>query len=239
MNGTDAAQQSQAAAFFDVDGTIVDSTIVHYYAWMRRRRMSKIAGQIWYGAFLVKCLHYLWLDRQDRTRLNEVFYQSYRGLPSDEIESLAHECFETFIEPRVFDAAVRCIHAHQEVGRKVVLVTGSLDFLMAPLGRHLDADRVIATKLVSREGAFTGELEGKPLVDDEKARRVRQFAQLHTIDLQRSYAYGDSISDVPVLSIVGHPQAVNPDARLRKHARDRGWAIHPWKKGKELEVEGE
>jgi HAD superfamily hydrolase (TIGR01490 family) len=110
-----------------------------------------------------------------------------------------------------------------------VLVTGSLDFIIAPLAEELGVADILAASLIESHGRFTGQLTAEPLCDQEKARRVRTFAEQNGIDLSRSYAYGDSIADLAMLEAVGHPQAVNPDRALAAVARARGWPVLRWK----------
>ncbi len=115
-----------------------------------------------------------------------------------------------------------------EDGREVVLVTGSIALIIEPLASRLGVTHVVAPSLVESNGRFTGELDGPPISDEEKARRVRQFAGENHIDLSRSHAYGDSIADLPMLETVGFPHAVNPDKALAAAAHTRGWPIHQW-----------
>ena len=218
----------QAAAFFDVDGTLVQTTIVHYYMYFRRRRMSPIVGMLWHAVFLIKCAYYLILDKIDRSRLNVVFYRSYAGLPADEVKAQVQECYHDVIEPRFFEQADGCAREHRGAGRQVVLVTGSIEFIVEPLARRLGITDVVAPSLVESNGRFTGDLDGPPIGDEEKAQRIRRFADEHGIDLSRSHAYGDSIADLPMLEIVGYPHAVNPDRALAATAKARGWPIHRW-----------
>lgn len=221
-------QGPRAAAFFDVDGTIVRSTIVHYYMYFRGRRMSPFVHHIWRAAFLAKCGYYLVLDRLSRSRLNTVFYRSYRGLPVNDIKALAGDCFREVIEAQCFPCARNCVTEHHRAGREVVLATGSIDFIVAPLARKLGVQKVVAAALVESDGLFTGQLDGPPIGEWEKARRIREFAGMNGIDLAQSYAYGDSIADLPMLECVGFPHAVNPDKKLAATARKRGWPIRRW-----------
>jgi HAD superfamily hydrolase (TIGR01490 family) len=220
------------AAFFDVDGTLVQTTIVHYYVYFRRRRMSPLVGTLWYAIYLIKCTYYMLLDRIDRSKLNIVFYRSYAGLSAAEIKAQADDCYRDVIKPRQFAEGAACVAEHRKAGHEVVLVTGSIDFIMGPLAKDLGISRVVAPSLVESKGRFTGELDGPPIGEVEKARRIRQFADEHGIDLSRSHAYGDSIADLPMLELVGYPHVVNPDRRLETVARSRGWAMHSWTLGK-------
>lgn len=216
------------AAFFDVDGTLARTTIVHYYIYFQRRRMSPLVGRLWYAAYLIKCGYFLVLDRFSRSRLNIAFYRSYRGLRVDDVKSKVQDCYADVIVPRQFPEGATCVAEHLQTGRDVVFVTGCVDFIIRPLAESLGVTHVVAPTLLESEGRFTGELDGPPVGDEEKARRVLRYAHERGIDLSRSYAYGDSISDLPMLDAVGYPQAVNPDHALAATAAHRGWPVHWW-----------
>lgn len=220
---------SRSAAFFDVDGTLTRTNIVHYYVYFRRRKMSPLMGRLWLAVYMFKCLGYLVLDKIDRSRLNVVFYRSYAGFKVETIRAMVTDCYEDVIKPRQFEEVGACLGEHRDAGRLVVLVTGSLDFIMEPLALDLGADGLVAASLQELEGKFTGELNGPPVGDGEKARLIQAYAVEHDIDLAQSYAYGDSIADLPMLESVGHPHVVNPDASLAAVATKHGWPIHHWK----------
>lgn len=225
---TGAAEGMRTAAFFDVDGTLARTTIVHYYVYFRRRQMSSWIGPFWHAAFLLKCLYYLAVDRIDRSAFNTAFYRSYADVRVDEIKARAPDCYRDVIVPRRFVQASDCVAEHRRAGRRIVLVTGAMGYVIEPFASDLGADDLIAVKLIESNGCFTGRLEGPPIARDEKAGRVRRLARERGIDLQQSYAYGDSVSDLAMLEAVGHPQAVNPDRRLAVIAEARGWPIHRW-----------
>lgn len=236
--GASETGPKKAAAFFDVDGTLLRTTIVDYYKYFRQRRMSAIYRPAWTTAYLLRCIHYLLLDKIDRSRLNIVFYRSYAGMSAADTKSLANDCHRDVISPRTFPQGQRCINEHRAADRMVVLATGSIDFIMEPLARHLAIADVIAPGLVEVDGRFTGELSGPPIGDEEKARRIRLFAERHNIDLTASFAYGDSIADLPMLRCVGNPHAVNPDRALARMAQREGWPIHRWSVGDSKESNG-
>jgi alcohol-forming fatty acyl-CoA reductase len=121
---------------------------------------------------------------------------------------------------------VRRVRAHRRRGDRVVLMTGALDFLVDSLA-HL-GDELIAARLVERTGRFTGELAEPPLTADGRASHAARLAAEQGLELADCHAYGDSISDLPLLELVGHPHAINPDFRLAREARRRGWPVERW-----------
>ena len=218
----------KAVAFFDVDGTLLKSTIVHYYIWMRFKETPFLLKHLWLIGFLPKIVYYLILDRVSRPRFNQVFYRNYRGMNAAEIKASAIEMFETHLRPKIFSEAVSQIQEHKEQDTAVVLVTGSLDFIVQPIADYLVVDAVLAPKLHEENGRFTGELTTEPLIGEEKAKAVQAYAEQHGISLEDSYAYGDSQSDLPMLECVGNPVVVNPGKALREKALASGWEMHEW-----------
>ena len=218
----------RTVAFFDVDGTLLKSTIVHYYIWMRTAKVLKPLKWIWLIGFLPKIAYYLILDRISRTRFNTVFYRNYRGMDAAEVKALSKEMFETYLRPKIFSEAVSEIQEHKQRGMAIVFVTGSLDFIVQPIADYLNIDVVLAPQLREQGGYFTGELTTAPLIGEQKAEAIQVFATQHDISLKESYAYGDSQSDLPMLKCVGNPVVVNPGKALRQKALDSGWELHEW-----------
>ena len=218
----------KTVAFFDVDGTLLKSTIVHCYIWMRSLQMPFFLKHLWLIGFLPKVVYYLILDSISRTRFNEVFYRNYRGLEVAEMKALSMEMFEAYIRPKIFSEAVSQIQEHQRQGTAIVLVTGSLDFVVQPIADYLAVDAVLAPQLREQDGQFTGELTTAPLIGEAKAEAMRSYADQHEVSLEESYAYGDSQSDLPMLECVGNPIVVNPGKSFRQKALKSGWEMHEW-----------
>ena len=225
---SETANPKKRVAFFDVDGTLLKSTIVHYYIYLRSAVMPFPLKYLWLIGFLPKTIYYLILDRISRTRFNQVFYRNYRGMVVAEVKALSAEMFETSLRPKIFAEAVSQIQEHKEQGTAVVLVTGSLDFIVQPIADYLGVDAVLAPQLREADGRFTGELTTAPLIGEEKAKAVQSYANRHEISLEESYAYGDSGSDLPMLECVGNPVAVNPGKKFRQKALESGWEMHEW-----------
>lgn len=218
----------KTAAFFDVDGTLLKSTIVHYYLWMRTLQSPFLLKHLRLLGFLPKIVYYLILDKMSRTRFNQVFYRNYRGMDAEQVKGLSMKIFETYIRPKIFSAAASQIEEHKAQGTDIVLVTGALDFIVQPIADYLSVDFVLAPQLCEQNGAFTGELTTLPLIGEQKAKVIHTYAEQHEISLEASYAYGDSQSDLPMLECVGNPAVVNPGKKLREKALASGWEMHEW-----------
>ena len=216
------------AAIFDVDGTLVGSNVVSYYAWLRMRELPAAARPLWLAGFLTKIPYYWGLDKISRAHFNRAFYKNYAGWKPSRARFLGQESFEGFTLERIFPDALQQLRDHKAAGHRVVLLSGALDFLLEPM-KDL-ADDVLCSTLAQENGAYTGELTGAPVAGDARARMLASFARRRNLDLSRSYAYADSISDLPMLEAVGKPVAVNPDRRLAAAAKDRGWRVEHWGK---------
>lgn len=220
------------AAFFDVDGTLTQTTIIHPLVWYHHAHLSGLHKLLWSLELLLQVPRYWLIDRRSRSRFTTVFYSRYANLKAAELRAWHRQTFPENLRRTIFPAGLDCLRQHQRQGHRIVLVTGGLDFVMEPLLDYLHADDLLAAKLQEQDGIFTGQLQGPPMVDEEKALLMRACEHPKTgdaIDLSQSFAYGNSWSDVPMLSCVGHPIAVNPDRRLKRLARERGWQVVRWR----------
>lgn len=213
------------ASFFDVDGTLVRTNLIHptifYLAnqptpWRSLGSLARAAARSPRMALA---------EMIDRRRFNELLFASYEGISQDRLLLLADEAFDRVLRTAVFEGARDLVQRCRAEGHDVVLVSGALDFLMDRLARHLGATHVIANRLEFRDGYATGKLERPIVAGPEKARLVREWARGAGHDLADCFAYSDSYSDVPMLSVVGHPCVVNPDLRLLKLARTYAWPV--------------
>jgi alcohol-forming fatty acyl-CoA reductase len=225
---TTAEKPGEVAAIFDVDGTIVGSNVVSYFAWLRMRELPAALRPLWLAGFLTKVPYYWGLDKVSRAHFNRAFYKNYAGWKPSRARYLGQESFAGFTLDRIFPEALQQLRDHKAAGHRVVLLSGALDFLLEPM-KDL-ADDVLCSTLAQENGAYTGELTGAPVAGDARARMLASFARRRGLDLSRSYAYADSISDLPMLEAVGNPVAVNPDRRLGTAAKARGWRVEHWDK---------
>ncbi|MEZ8219747.1 HAD-superfamily subfamily IB hydrolase, TIGR01490 [Candidatus Fervidibacteria bacterium JGI MDM2 SSWTFF-3-K9] len=216
------------AAFFDVDGTLTATNVLMPLIWLQRENLPRHRYWLWLCKLICHLPIYLVADQIDRSIFVTLFFRQYAGIPSEKARQWFWENFENSLKPRVYNDAVREIQWHRERNHQIVLVTGGADFTVAPLAQWLNAD-LLAAKLEEVDGKFTGRLVGKPLIGVGKADAIKTYAGEKGIDLQASYAYGDSVSDAPMLECVGNPVAVNPDRKLRRLAMERGWRIVQWR----------
>ncbi|MFA0783640.1 HAD family hydrolase [Fervidibacter sacchari] len=216
------------AAFFDVDGTLTATNVLMPLIWLQRENLPRHRYWLWLCKLICHLPIYLVADQIDRSIFVTLFFRQYAGIPSEKARQWFWENFENSLKPRVYNDALREIQWHCERNHQIVLVTGGADFTVAPLAQWLNAD-LLAAKLEEVDGKFTGRLVGKPLIGVGKADAIKTYAGEKGIDLQASYAYGDSVSDAPMLECVGNPVAVNPDRKLRRLAMERGWRIVQWR----------
>jgi HAD superfamily hydrolase (TIGR01490 family) len=215
----------ERAAFFDVDGTLVRTNIVHAFAFYAMNQGS-ILGTAWQTARTVLSVPlFMATDRVNRKTFNELFYTYYRGQSQDRLESLADELFQDVLLPAVYRGSESLIEGARRAGCRIVLVTGALDFTVRRLADHLGADDLIANRMRFVQGVATGRVIPPIIEGAHKALAMRDYCLRHGVALEQSFAYSDSFSDYPMLAVVGHPAAVNPDARLAGVARAYDWPI--------------
>jgi HAD superfamily hydrolase (TIGR01490 family) len=146
------------------------------------------------------------------------------------LRALAARTLPDLFLRRLSSAAVRRIRQHRDAGHRIVFITGALDFIIEPISGL--ADTVVTARLREADGVFTGDMENPPLVGEARASWLRDYARANNADLESSYAYADSMSDLPLLEAVGNPVAVNPDVALARIARKHRWPVEEWSAGK-------
>ena len=214
-----------AAAFFDLDKTIIarSSTLAFASQFNRAGLLNKRAllkaavAQSYYRMFGA--------DHAQLERIREELGDMTRGWDREQIRELIAETVEEVVSPLVYAEALFLIDDHQRNGRPVVIISSSPVEVVEPLGRFLGADEVIGTvSEVDDQGRFTGALEFYAY-GEGKAKAIRRMAIERGFDLAECYAYSDSATDLPMLELVGHPVAVNPDKELKEIATDKEWPI--------------
>jgi len=211
------------AAIFDVDGTLVRTNAVDYYLFFLKHFYSPVRRVPPLLAVLLRAPYWLLLDRMDRGSFNRSFYRQYAGFPVQRIQELAEVCFRDVLVPSLIPEVLDRAREHRARGDRILLVSGTLDFVLAPLAAFLGAEAVLSPGLLHRNGIYRGEIAGRNVVGPVKAEVVAEYAQDRGIDLSKSYAYADSLSDVDLLNQVGHAVVVDPGSRLLAVAERLGW----------------
>jgi HAD superfamily hydrolase (TIGR01490 family) len=216
----------KTAAFYDLDGTLLHGSVVDHYIYFARTDPRLVERVRRLGQTALMAPYYKWIDRLDRRTFNEEFYKSYKGLSQDRLAILGEELFKKVLKKKLYHGIKELLEQDRAAGHRQVLLTGALDFVAWPVARHLGIKEVVASVLeFSPNGLATGVLRPPVMAGPEKAAWIREFAQEHDIDLRWSIAYSDDAADLPMLSMVGRPVAVNPDAPLLATARSHGWPV--------------
>jgi HAD superfamily hydrolase (TIGR01490 family) len=215
---------TRAAAFFDLDKTVIakSSTLAFGRPFFQgglinRRAVLKAA----YAQFVFSLAG---ADAQQMERLRQQITAMCTGWDVATVHDIVRETLHEIVDPLVYAEAADLSEEHKAAGREIVIVSSSGAEMVEPIGEMLGADRVVATRMVTVDGRYTGEIEFYAY-GENKAQAMREVAAEGGYDLADCYAYSDSITDLPMLSTVGHPTAVNPDRALRKAALEHGWPV--------------
>jgi len=215
----------RAAAFFDLDKTIIakSSTLAFSRPFQAGGLLSrKTLLRSAYTQFMYVLGG---ADHDKMEELRQFMSELVAGWDVATVKEIVAETLHNVVDPLVYDEAVQLIEEHHAAGRDVIIVSASGTEVVEPIGEMLGADHVIATRVgIDADGRYTGEITFYAYAEN-KATAIRELAELAGYDLESSYAYSDSITDVPMLEAVGHAFAVNPDRELRKAATEREWPI--------------
>lgn len=212
-----------AASYFDVDGTLVSSNLVHPTLYYLMNQGTPVQSAIRLGRALLGAPRMAIAEMLDRRVFNELLFSAYAGMSEDRLELLGYDAFEQVMLPSLYPSAKDLVDKSLAIGHEVVFVSGALECVVRHLASHLGATTVIANRLEMKRGIATGKLLRPIVAGPEKARIVRDHARSRGYELDDCFAFSDSYSDVPMLSVVGHPAAVNPDRRLALLARAYSW----------------
>lgn len=212
------------AAFFDVDRTLIRGSSLLALA-RPLRRAGLLSTRTALRALVRQAVFSRrgFTDEQIRGAIAAVG-EVVSGMNAGRVRAVCDEAIPRVVAPRTFDEAWRLLEWHRRRGDLVFLVSSSPHELIDRLGDVFAADGVVATDAEVSDGRYTGRI-GRLCQGPAKAEAVRELAETHGIDLRHSYAYGDSMGDLQMLALVGHPACVNPDARLIAEARARGWRV--------------
>lgn len=221
-----------AAAFFDVDNTMMrGASIFHVARKMHQRKVFRLRDA---AAFGIKQVRYsLWGESlADVHSIRDTALSLMAGIRVADVETLGEEVYDEMLVSKIWPGTRDLALRHLAEGRQVWLVTATPIEVASVIATRLGLTGALGTVCEMADGAYTGRLVGEILHGRAKADAVADLAGRRGVDLSRSYAYSDSYHDVPLLSTVGHPVAINPDRRLREHASDRNWPVRDYRGGR-------
>lgn len=224
------APRPRTAAYLDLDKTVLATSTT--FALGTPMHCSGLISTTALARGVVAQLPYLLLgaDEDHTSRLMDQLAALNAGVERSRLQEVVSDAMATAIEPAVYAEALDLVEAHHRAGHDVVIVSASVIEVVEPIATLIGADRAVATRLeTDAEGRFTGRVE-RSLLHGAKVEALEEDTAEHGIDLARSWAYSDSISDRPMLEAVGHPVAVNPDRELRRLAEQLDWPVRDFER---------
>ncbi|MCY0945095.1 HAD family hydrolase [Streptomyces antarcticus] len=222
-----------AAAFFDLDNTVMQGAAIFHFGrglykreFFQRRELARFAWQqAWFRLAGVE-------DPDHMQDARDSALSIVKGHKVSELMAIGEEIYDEYMAERIWPGTRALAQAHLDAGQKVWLVTAAPVETATIIARRLGLTGALGTVAESVDGIYTGRLVGEPLHGPAKAEAVRALAAAEDLDLARCAAYSDSHNDIPMLSLVGHPYAINPDTKLRKHARTHDWRLRDYRTGR-------
>jgi len=222
-----------SAAFFDVDNTVMQGASIFYLARGLQRREFFTTREIFGAAW--KQSYFRVVGVEDPEHVADARRSALgfiAGHTVTELEDLVQEIFDEAMAHRIWPGTRALAQLHLDQGQRVWLVTAAPVEIARIIASRLGLTGAMGTVAEHIDGVYTGRLVGDLLHGPAKAEAVRALAELEGLDLSRCSAYSDSFNDLPMLSLVGDACAINPDARLRAHARAHGWRVRDYRSGR-------
>ena len=220
-----AAESARAAAFFDLDRTLMEGSSAFQFGRAAYRAGLLSRRQLIADAWANLKFRVRGASDEASHELRERISSSLAGTRVKDLERLGADVLAGVL-PRIYPQVLELAYGHQDEGRRVYIVTAASQELAEMLARVLAFDGAIGSQFSEvQDGVYTGRVAGLFIYGREKAVAIKSLAEREGIDLAESYAYSDSASDLPMMRLVGHPVAVNPDADLAKEAKDRSWEV--------------
>jgi HAD superfamily hydrolase (TIGR01490 family) len=225
-------QDPTAAAFFDVDNTVVrGASIFHLARGLYRRKFftgRDIGRMAWQQARFIA----LGESMEHLRQIRESALSFVAGHSVAELTAIGEEVYDEVIADKIWPGTHALAQLHLDAGQQVWLVTATPVEVATVIAKRLGLSGALGTVAESVDGVYTGRLVGEPLHGQAKADAVLALAEREGLDLSRCAAYSDSANDIPMLSLVGEPVAINPDAALRAYAKSQGWRVRDYRTGR-------
>ncbi|SEO15778.1 HAD-superfamily subfamily IB hydrolase, TIGR01490 [Actinacidiphila rubida] len=223
----------RAAAFFDLDNTVMQgAALFHFGRGLYKRKFFAKRDLV---RFAWQQAYFRMAGQEDPEHMQEARDSALsivKGHRVEELMSIGEEIYDEYMAGKIWPGTRALAQAHLDAGQRVWLVTAAPVETATIIARRLGLTGALGTVAESEGGVYTGRLVGEPLHGPAKAEAVRALATTEDLDLSRCAAYSDSHNDIPMLSLVGHPYAINPDSGLRKHARSQGWLLRDYRTGR-------
>ena len=223
------------AAFFDVDNTLVRGSTLYFLGRGMYQRGYFTKADI--SRFVVANLRFRMTgtEKQDVIdRFQKAATDFVGGHKVSDILALGEEIYDEYVSPKLWERTCEIAREHLTRGEDVWLVTAAPQDMANIIAQRLGLTGAIGSKVLIKDGIYTGELDGKMLHGVEKAVAITKLAQERGYNLQECYSYSDSHNDLPLLNAVGNPSAINPDAILRIKALAEGWPVHDFRRARYL-----
>lgn len=214
----------RVAAFFDLDKTIIAGSSTLAFSGPLRERGLIGRRALLRSGYAQLLLMVAGADADFMERMRSRVTALCAGWDAEEIRAVIEGAIDELLPPMIYAEAMALIGEHRALGHHVIVVSASGEEMVQPVAESLGAERAAATRMQVVDGRYTGEIDFY-CYGEGKARAAREMAAEFGYQLEHSHAYTDSITDLPLLEIVGHPHAVNPDRALRRIAVQRGWPV--------------
>jgi len=213
-----------SAAFFDLDRTLIAGSSAFALATAARSMKMMPTRELLRDAITAATFKFWGADDGTTDAARDRVLGFVKGQRQDDLLALNETVLPALLG-KIRPEARRLVDLHRHAGRATYIVSAAPQEIVEPLAISLGMTAGIGTKGKVEDGVYTGELDGPFCYGEGKVEAIRELAQWERLDLAQCYAYSDSHSDLPMLSLVGHPVAVNPDGKLERHARAHGWPV--------------
>lgn len=229
-NSASDQKKYQYYAFFDVDGTIINGKSMFGFLMFYYRNYLGFYNPFAFLQYALACFRCgFWSFRkQPREYINREYYKIYTGHRVDKVHFYGKKWFDKKLKNRTFfkRSTLREIRWHRDRGAAIVLVSGSFPACLSPIANYVEADFILSANIEEKQGKYTGNLIPPQTIGKGKLAAIRQLMERNSeVEYRHCYAYGDHISDLPMLEMVGNKVVVSGDESLESHAKEKGWRV--------------